>query len=249
MRRNPTFTVVVVLTAAFGITLSTLMFAVLNASILRPLPHVPDPGELVKAFRLHPSEAGVRHNFNYRDFESIREQATTVEDVVAVVRWVEFMVRSESGLDRKQIGAEVSENFFQALGIPMAIGRPILLEDADSGEDVAVIGHAMWKRDFGASADVLERRIRVDGKSCAIVGVAPPGLNWLNEEPVEAAVWRPIRPERKEATWGDLRLAGRRRPGVTVAQVQAEFDVIAERLAAANPEGWTDRSEKQIRCR
>jgi predicted permease len=96
---------------------------------------------------------------------------------------------------------------------------------------------------------VLGRRIRVDGKSCTIVGVAPPGLNWLNEEPVEAAVWLPIRPGRKEATWGDLRLAGRRRLEFTVAQVQAEFDVIAEGLAAANPEAWSDRSEQQIRVR
>jgi predicted permease len=249
MRKNPTFTLVVVLTAAFGITLSTLVFAILNASILRPLPHVRDPGELVKVFRLHPSEAGVRYYFSYRDFESIREQAATVEDVVAVVRWVEFMVRSSSDLDRKYIGAEVSENYFQALGIPMVIGRPILPEDADSGEEVAVIGHAMWQRDFGASVDVLGRRIRVDGKSCTIVGVAPPGLNWLNEEPVEAAVWRPIRPGRKEAAWGDLRLAGRRRTEFSVAQVQAEFDVIADGLAEANPEGWSDRSEEQIRVR
>jgi predicted permease len=249
MRKNLTFTLVAVLTAAFGITLSTLMFAILNASILRPLPHVRDPGELVKVFRVHPSEAGVRHNFNYRDFESIRERATTVEDVVAVVRWVEFMMRSGSGLDRKCVGAEVSEDYFQALGIPMAIGRPILPDDADSGLDVAVIGHAMWQREFGGSVDVLGRSLRVDGKSRTIVGVAPPGLNWLNEEPVEAAVWLPIRPERKEATWGDLRLAARRRPEFTVAQVQAEFDVMAEGLAAANPEGWTDRSEEQIRVR
>jgi predicted permease len=249
MRKNLTFTLVAVLTAAFGITLSTFVFAILNASILRPLPHVRDPGELVKVFRLHPSEAGVRHNFSYADFESIRDRATTVEDVVAVVRWVEFMVRSGTGLDRKYVGAEVSENYFQALGIPMAIGRPIVPEDADSGEDVAVIGHAMWQRDFGASVDVLGRRIRVDGKSCTIVGVAPPGLNWLNEEPVEAAVWLPIRPGRKDATWGDLRLAGRRRPEFTLAQVQAEFDVIAEGLAAANPEAWSDRSEQQIRVR
>jgi predicted permease len=247
MKKNPTFTLVVVLTAAFGITLSTLVFAILSASILRPLPHVRKPGELVKVFRLHPSEAGVRYYFNYRDFESIREQAATVEDVVAVVRWVEFMVRSGSDLDRKQIGGEVSENYFQALGIQMVIGRPILPEDSDFGEEVAVIGHAMWQREFGAAADVLGRTILVDGKSCTIVGVAPPGLNWLNEEPVEAAVWRPIRPGRKEAAWGDLLLAGRRRPEFTVAQVQAEFDVIAERLAAANPEWWSDRSEERIR--
>jgi predicted permease len=249
MRKNPTFTLVVVLTAAFGITLSTLVFAILNASILRPLPHVREPGELVKVFRLHPSEAGVRHFFNHRDFESIGERATTVEDVVAVVRWVEFMVRFGSDLDRKRIGAEVSENYFQALGIPMILGRPILPEDADSGEEVAVIGHALWQREFGGAVDVVGQRMWVDGTSCTIVGVAPPGLNWLNEEPVEAAVWRPIRPARKEAVWGDLLLAGRRLPEVTVAQVQAEFDVIAEGLAVANPEWWWDRSEEQIRVR
>jgi predicted permease len=204
---------------------------------------------LVKVFREHPSQAGVRHNFGYADFESIREQATTVEDVVAVVRWVEFMVRAGSDLDRKVIGAEVSENYFQALGIPMTIGRAILPEDTDSAENVAVIGYAMWQRDLAASVDALGRMIRVDGKAYTIVGVAPPGLNWLNEEPVEAAVWVPIRSGRKDVPWGDLRLAGRRRPQVTVAQVQAEFDVIAAGLAAANPERWTDQSEEQIRMR
>jgi len=249
MRKNPTFTVVVVLTAAFGLTLSTLIFAVLNASILRPLPHVRNPDEVVKIFRLHPSQAGMRYNFSHSDFESIREQTSTVEDVVAVIRWVEFMVRIGSDHDRKFIGAEVSENYFQALGIPMAIGRPILPAEADAGENVAVIGHAMWQREFAASGDALGQSIRVDGKLYKIVGVAPPGLNWLNEEPVEAAVWVPIRSGRKDVIWGDLRLAGRRRPEFSVEEVQAEFEVIAAGLTVANPEGWSDRSGEQIRIR
>ena len=83
LRKSPTFTVVVVLTAAFGITLSTLVFTALNASVFRPLPHVRNPEELVKVVREFPTRPGRWYNFSYADYEHLREQATTVEDVVA----------------------------------------------------------------------------------------------------------------------------------------------------------------------
>jgi predicted permease len=250
MRKSPGFTIVVVLTAAFGITLSTLIFTILNASILRPLPHVRNPDELVKVFRVLPSVAGSRYNFSYADFETIRERATLVEDVVAVVSWVEFMARVGSDIDRQIIGAEVSENYFQMLGIPMAIGRGIVPEDADSVDQVAVIGHAMWQREFAGDSDALGQIIRINGRRYTIVGVAPPGLNWLNEEPVEATVWIPISPRRKAPYAGQpLRLAARRRPEVTVAEVQAEFDALAAGLAEANPAAWVSRSGEQTQVR
>jgi len=74
------------------------------------------------------------------------------------------------------------------------IGRGILPEDGYTGNNVAVLGHAVWQRDFGGSADALGQIVRIDGREHTIVGVAPPGLNWLNFEPIEAAIWVPIRP-------------------------------------------------------
>jgi predicted permease len=249
MWKSPTFTIVVVLTAALGITFSTLVFAVVNASFLRPLPHVENPEELVWLVREFPSRPGSWDLFSYADYEHFCEEATTVDEVVAVVRWVEMMVRVGDGIDRQVIGTEASENYFQALGIPMVIGRGILPEDAHSGNDVAVLGHAVWQRDFGGSNDALGQIIRIDGRAYTIVGVAPPGLNWLNFEPIEAAIWVPIRPGRRASSGTTLILVGRRHPGVTVAQAQAEFDGIVAGLATVRPEAWTDRSGAQIQVR
>lgn len=250
IRKNPTFSIVVVLTAAFGITISTLVFSVINAAILRPLPHVRSPEELVMVFREAPSRTGQRANFSYADFELIRDQTTSLEDVVAVVRWVRFMMRSGSAMDRQVVGAEVSENYFQLLGVPMLLGRGIVPGDADSGDAVAVIGYARWQRDFDGSSNVLGQILRVDGREHTVVGVAPPGLNWLNGEPVEAALWVPIRDGLRGPGGGNaLALAGRRAAGVTVAQVQAELDALAVGLASANREAWADQSGEQVRMR
>jgi putative ABC transport system permease protein len=241
LKKSPTFTVVVVFVAGFGITLTTLVFTTVNAAFLRPLPHVRNAEELVKVVRELPSRPGQRYGISYQDYLHLQEQSTTLYDLVGVIPYHELMLRAGSDMDRQIIGGEVTANYFQALGIPMVVGRGILPEDAESGNDVAVLGHATWMREYGGSPSVLGQTVRVDGRQHTIVGVAPPGLGWLSREPVESAVWIPLRARYKEAPdWYVLDVAGRRRDRVTLPQIQGEFDALASGLVASDPDRWTE---------
>jgi predicted permease len=154
------------------------------------------------------------------------------------------MVRTGSALDRRVAGAEVTGNYFRVLGIPVVVGRPIVPEDAELGERVAVLGHATSVREFGGVHDALGQTVRVDGQRYTVVGVAPPGLGLFDGQPIEIAVWIPLRLLYLEnADWNVLLVAGRRRADAALPQVQAELTALAAGLAAADPDRWTDRGE------
>lgn len=244
LRRSLNFTVLTVAVAVLGITLSTLVFTAVNAAFLRPPPHVTKPDQLVKVFRELPSRPGRRYRLAYQDYRHLQEESAALYDLVGVIPSVEFMFRTGSELDRSVVGAEVTENYFQALGIPTVIGRGILAEDAGSSEGVAVLGYATWMRVFGGGGAALGQTIRLDGKAYTVVGVAPPGLGWLSSEPLEAAVWIPVRPRYRETgeqnDWNVLTVAGRRRDHVTLQQAQAELDALASGLVASDRHRWTE---------
>lgn len=238
---KPTFSFLVVLIAAVGISLTTLAFTTVNASFLRPLPHVRAPEELVFISREFPSRPSRRFTLSHEDYLYLREESKTLTGIVGLRPDPELMFRMEAELDRRVMGAEVTANYFQVLGIPMALGRGILPEDGESGNHVAVLGHATWIREFGGDSDALGRIIRVDGRRHEIVGVAPPGVGPFTGEPVEFAVWIPLQSRYKDAQgWNVLNLAGRRRTEVGLPQVQAEFDAFSARLAAMHPDHWTE---------
>jgi predicted permease len=240
---------VVALTAALGITVSTLVFAIVNASFLRPLPNVLDPHELAFVHREFPSRGPARIPFTYQDFLEIRERTTTLVDVAALIPMENFIVRIASGLEREIMGAEVSENYFQLLGRRLVLGGGLALDDPGTPIDNVVIGHGLWQREYGGAYSVLGETMQVDGRTYTIVGVAPPSSSWGTESgTIEASVWIPIK-QRKRETGAQpaLSVVGRRRGDVTMERVQAELDAIGPRLAAANPHQWDDRSGQQAR--
>jgi predicted permease len=241
LRKSPGFTLVAILITGLGISLTTLVFTTVNASFLRPIPHVEAPQEIVRISRELPSRPGRRFRLSYQDWVAIREQSTTVRDVVGMIPYQELMLRAGPGLDRQVLGGEVTANYFLAMGIPMVLGRGILPEDETSGTDVAVLGHATWTREFGGSREALGSTVRIEGRQHTVVGVAPPGLGFLSGEPVETAIWIPIRSRYKESVgWNALEVAGRALDPGTLSQVQAELNALASGLSASEPDRWTE---------
>jgi predicted permease len=248
--RTPAFVVTTVLSLTVGILVSTAIFSVANATVLRPPPHVSDPDEVVKVILEHPAYPNARFLFSYPYYQDLAEQITTLEGLAGVQPEIEYTVRVGSNAEQRMFGEMVTENYFSLLGIPMALGRGFIAEDAETGGSVAVIGYRVWQSEFNGEHSVLGQTLRVDGKPYTVVGVAPAGVSLLGEIPVDVDVWLPIPPDyRENRSAGFLYPVGRRLDGVTTAQVEAECQTIAARFAEEYPDDWLDRNGDPVRLR
>ncbi len=242
--KTPGFTVVVALTAALGMTITILAFAIINACLLRPLPHIQDPQELVFIHRKFPSRGSVRARISYEDYLEIRDRTTTLVDVAAVIPEVDFIVRIGSGLEREIMGAEITENYFRVLGRRLVMGGGLEPTEPSSPLDQVVIGFNLWQREYGGDASVLGERMQIDGQVYTIVGVAPPSSSWgMVTGTIEAGIWIPIKKGWREAgAQARLSVVGRRIEGHTIERTQAELETVSSTLAALRPERWDDNS-------
>jgi hypothetical protein len=203
LRRNPTFTAVAVLTLALGIGANTAIFSVVNAALLRPLPY-PRPAQLILLFELFGHVPNVVSFANFTDWE--RESHSFVS--MAAGRQASFNLGGNPGgtgsfqPERIQ-GAVFSWQLFETLGVQPGIGRAFAPRDDRLGAPrVAIISYGLWQRRFGGSSDILQRRIRLDGVDCAIIGVMPRGFGYPTGEsdvcvpivPLLARTWRPTAP-------------------------------------------------------
>ncbi len=234
LARSPGFVAVSLLSLTFGIGGSTLLFTLANAVLFRPPAHVADPDALVHIVSTH---RGRGHGpASYPDFEDYRAGLASVEDLVAF-RNANAVVATTSDDSRILRGLEVSENWFDLLGIPLARGRGFLPEDVDAGGAVAVIGWALWHGDYGGDPGILGRTLRVDGKLHTIVGVGPRGMTGLDDPSVlEVAV--PVMEAREERGHQSLRVVARLREGASLPQLQSELDALAAHMVEEHPDSW-----------
>ena len=169
--RSPGFSAVAVLSLALGIGANTAMFSLVNAVLIRDLP-VRAPEELVEIYTSE-SDGYAYSTSSYPDFQEMRALDGVFSSVVGTRT---FLARVERG-DRPEMafGEMVSWDYFQALGVPMALGRSFLPEeDATPGTyPVTVLGYRTWMNDFGGDPDVVGSTVRLGGTPFTVVGVAP----------------------------------------------------------------------------
>jgi len=237
--KSPGFTAVTILTLALGIGACTAIFSVVNAVLLRPLDY-PDPARLVviretqlpdfPEFSVSPP--------NYLDWE----KQTKSFETLAAYSGGRINLTGE-GEPQQLIGVKATAHYFDVYGIKPALGRTFLPEeDAPGKNHVVVLSYPFWQRVFGGAADVAGRPIQLNGEPYTVIGVAPRGFGLASK--VDA--WTPMAFEAKETANDNrgahyLNVVGRLRPGVTVAQAEAELKVLAAQLAAQYPDsnkGW-----------
>src|SRR4029079_14292170 len=130
-------------------------------------------------------------------------------------------------------------------GITPALGRGFSLENEKSGNDqVTVLSNAFWQKHFAGDPQIVNKSITLDGKSYQVIGVMPAGLSL----PQAAELWVPLNfdaePGMKPRQAHFLRPIGRLKPGCSLAQAQADTDVIAAQLEQQFPDsntGWNLR--------
>ena len=245
------FTLIAVLILALGIGANTAIFSLINALMLRWLP-VSAPEELVVFAVSGPRvPSAARYNFNYPLYEMFRAEHQSFTDVItgAGVFRARLIVR-EQGTDAPAESVQqqrVSGNFFNVLGVKPALGRLLTEADDDPANTQAgaVISYEFWSRRFGLDPAVVGRPIAVNDKALTIVGVAPRGFFGFDVGS-RPELWWPIRaiedPNLSRESSGWIRVIGRLRPGATVAQAQAEMEVVFRRQideVAKRSANWT----------
>ena len=234
--RQPAWSATVVLTLALGIGANTAVFTLLEAVLFKPA-QAADPERLVWIAE-HPARGGRVRNLSYPDYIAYRDRLTTTAGVLAY-SGAEFSLGGRPA--ERLFGAIVSGNYFDVLGIRMAIGRGFT-PDEDSvpgAHPVVILSHRLWETRFGADSAIPGRSVSINGRPFTVVGVAPPGFNGV-ELGEDAELWVPLAmqeqamPSRpgflasKRAGW--LRVPARLRPGATAAQAASEARVVAASL-------------------
>ena len=234
LRKSPTFAFVSVVTIALGIGANTAIFSVVNGVLLTPLDFhnshelVGIWGEDVNYAQL-PIATG--------DFVDIAERTTLIEEFSARYSIPESL--TGEGDPEQVTVAWATPNHLPLLGIVPLHGRIYGEDEADA----IVLSNELWTRRYGADPDVIGKRVRLGGEPHTIVGVLPGGINpnvpTRNSVRENIDAWRLMRPrwladpDRINA-W--LRVVGRLKPGVTVAQVQEEMTAVGKHIAEISPD-------------
>ena len=184
-------------------------------------------------------------------FRALREGMTSLDGLASVT---ESDVAVTLPQPRSLPAAFVSPNYFDVLGVQPEIGRTFASEGGQAESAVAIIGHALWTREFGRDPSVVGRPIQVGGQIFQIVGVAPQGFRGTTQSPTQTGVelWLPIAlvdrvgdplsfgrgdSSSSTSTPGErlIRYVGRMRDGVRVDRVETELAVIAGRRRCLRP--------------
>ncbi|HXJ06883.1 MAG TPA: ABC transporter permease [Candidatus Acidoferrum sp.] len=253
LRRNPGFALVCILTLALGIGANTAIFTVINAVLIRPVPGVANPGELVTFERLQKNNPD--YAFGYPDYLAYRDQNQSFTGLAARCRTALALTH---GTTERITGELVSGNYFAVLGVHPASGRVIAPEDvqADDEAPVAVLSYALWQRVFGSDPQVAGKGILLNGHSFTVVGVAAahfegtavgsPTDVWMPLTMQPEAMPRMSRGTLQNRNSGWIEIFGRLKPRVSVAAARSEMQAIAGRLAVTYPESNEHRSVELI---
>jgi len=242
LRRSPGFSLLVVLILGLGIGVNTVMFSVVNAVVIRSLPfanadhlvrvwHVPPAAQFPGADRFSVSPA------NYLDWRS-QNRVFDQMSIYAAGRAILTGPGQEPGAVPEGI---VSVDFFTVLGVKPLSGRLFGPGEDEAGrDDVVLVGESLWQTRFGGDPGLVGRTILVDAHPRTVIGIVPNSMVF----PARSVIWTPLvlTPElRAMRGIHDFQVIARLKPGVVVANAQAEMNTISKRLEQQYPvdnTGW-----------
>ena len=242
LRKHPGFTLVAAGSLALAIGTNTAVFTLVNGLFLRPLP-VPGADQLVRAYAYGARGQDEYGQFSYPDYLDYRARVGAFAGLVAFTN--NSFGLTVNGHAEAAAGFVVSGNYFDVLGVRMALGRGFTREEdvSPGAAPTIVISDALWRRRFAADPRVVGRAVKLNGTPCTVVGVAP---KWFTgtETIFAADVWVPAlayaqvrhNPELargRGVAW--LNGLGRLRPGLDVRQAEAAMNVVARNLERAYP--------------
>src|SRR5580704_6350509 len=247
LRKNPGFTAVAVLTLALGIGANTAIFSVVYAVLLKPLPYT-NPGQLVTAFQANTQEGVPETGVSYPNFEEWRAQNHVFSELAGITfHQLTLTGRGEPSVVNTSV---VTPEHFALLDVKPLQGRVFFPEDGKRGAPpVVIVSENLWRGTMGADPKILGTSIILDKRPFTVVGIMPASFRspFISSKP---EVWIPLVQDPLFGSWMARRgghwlaVFARLKPGVSIAQAQAEMDAISDRLASEYPaenKGWTVR--------
>ncbi len=229
LARSPVFTATAALLLAIGISANTLIFSVVDALLLRPLP-VAAPERLVRLIELHPTNF-VTWELPYGLCEAMASKAASFSDVFC--EGEADLAFSDGAITARERVHLVSANFFRALGVQAYLGRVLNADDDRMAAMNGVLSYDFWERHFRRDPAILGRSFTLRGHAITVVGVLPRGLNGVTVDTgpdirVPASLDRfliePIPDSRAGVRPLFAQIFGRLRPGIAREHAEAEVE-------------------------
>ena len=235
LAKSPAFTAVAILTLALGIGANTAIFSVINAVLLKPLPY-PQANRLV--FLSEASEQIPDMSIAMANFNDWRAQNTVFESMVAFQN--NDAVLSGRGEPERLRLRRISAGFSPTLKPEVLIGRVLTPDDDKVGAArVVILGEGFWERRFGRDPHILGQELVLDAEPYTVVGVFSSRLHGsLRQTDLFTSLWRyedQLGGEANRGSHPGIYAVARLKPGVTVAQAQAEMASIAQRIDQLHP--------------
>lgn len=242
MRRSPGFTTVMGLTLALGIGANASVFSVLNAVVLRPL-EFPNANRLVEITSLKDDKPVGPSPPDVKDFAA---QSRTFEKMAVYDEWRKNVSDSPGGEDAQQLLVGLApRELFEALGVRPLLGRLFTADEGLPGRNhVTLITESFWRTRFQHDPKIMGRTLTINNQPYTIIGVVPDAIpGWINASYNQLrglSLWEPFLPT--PDVWSEQSRSGRGfgtigllKPGVTIAEAQADLARIAHNLAATYP--------------
>jgi putative ABC transport system permease protein len=248
--KNPSFTLIAVITLGLGTGATTAIFTLINATLLNRLPFNA-PEQLVQVAN-HEPRVNANRSVSYPDFEDWRAQAGSFDSMAASggVRLV--FTGADAGMNggaESLVGEYVSPDYFGLFGVAPLLGRAFLPEEAATNTGVhavIVLSEWYWQRRFGGDPQIIGRKVTTTDGQFVVLGVMPASFGGLTDMVClicdDVAFWLPASAsslmypgwtQDRKRRWH--RVIGRLKPGVSQATAQAELTTIAARLERSYP--------------
>ncbi len=238
LRRNAGFAATITVSLMLGIGAATAVYSVVHAVLLAPLAYGRQ-GELVEIQARHVRDGA--SDLAPATFGDVAAGVTSFDAVAA--QYYFYLNLTGTTVPALVNSADVTGDFFRVFQVPPWRGRVLVPADlAKNAAPVVVLGHALWRSQFGGDESLVGRQILLDDVAHEVVGIMPPGFT---DPAGTAQLWRPMRPGADDLTSRSSRYwtgFGRCKPGVAIEQANAELDLIGQQLVRAYPasyEGWT----------
>jgi putative ABC transport system permease protein len=243
LRRQPTFTLIALLTLALGIGANTAIFSVIKTVVLNPLPY-DDPERIAVLWEVSPE--GNQDRVAVPTFEDWQNEARAF-DALAAYRHVDLSYAG-TGEPLNVPAVRATPTLFTVLRAQARLGRTFSSAESVVGADrVAVVSHGFWTRVLGANPNIVGRPIKLDTLPHEVIGVMPAGFEFPTATNVD--VWVPLAFDPKDLHGASRRarsllVIGRVAPTVEFAAAQTELATLANRIAtqfAESNAGWSAR--------
>lgn len=242
LAKSPAFTFIAVLTVGLAIGANSAIFSVVDAVLLRPLPY-PHSEQLVRIFGKQPTlDEAPTSPANFLEWRAENQVFTRI----ATWNGQGFNL---TGTDKPErvIGARVSGDMFQLLGVQPALGRDFTAEEDREGADrVVILSYDFWKQRFAGDPNAISQTITLSDQTYTIVGVMPRGFGFPN---TRAQIWTPVAFNAAERATRDtnyIDVVARLKPGVSLEQAQANMNAVAQSQAQRYPQTNTGIGVKVV---